>query len=198
MLFIVIFVGRINRNVQTIIWIYAIDCWLLTPTSRCTYLFSALDFSPFNTILTKSVNIVYLNVPFNLSCSAQASPPASYRFYRDQESLGKISVGNTFTTSVVQRTSQVSYTCLPFNYFGDGQTVVIVVEVYCKYSFWLLCVLVFSLKQPVTMLFYWKEEKESLTAKGFVRFSLFWNTNMAVVTSCEGSTSLWSFSSPRN
>ena len=161
--------------------------------------FSTLDFSPFNTILTKSVNIVYLNMPFNLSCSAQASPPASYRFYRGQESLGNISVGNTFTTSVVQRTSQVCYACLPFNYFGDGQTVVIVVEVYCKYSFWLLCVLVFSLKQPVTMLFYCKEEKESLTAKGFVRFSLFWNTNiMAVETSCEGSTSLWSFSSPSN
>ena len=177
MLFIVIFVERINRNVQTIIWIYAIDCWLLTPTSRCTYLFFCiLDFGPFNTTLTKSVNIVYLNASFNLSCSAQASPLASYRFYRGQESLGNISVGNTFTTSVVQRTSQVSYACLPFNYFGNGQTVVIVVEVYCKYSFWLLGVLVFSLKQPVTVLFYWKEEKESLTAKGFVRFSLFETT----------------------
>ena len=160
--------------------------------------FCTLDFGPFNTTLTKSVNIVYLNTPFNLSCSAQASPPASYRFYRGQESLGNISVRNTFTTSVVQRTSQVSYACLPFNYFGDGRTVVIVVEVYCKYSFWLLCVLVFSLKKPVTMLFYWKGEKESLTGKGFVRFSLFWNNNMAVVTSCEGLTSLWSFSSPSN
>ena len=50
---------------------------------------------------------------------------------------------------------------------------VIVVEVYCKYSFSFLCVLVFSLKQPVTMQFYWREEKESLSAKEFVRFSLF-------------------------
>ena len=82
-------------------------------------------------------------------------------------------MANTFTTSVVQRTSQVSYACLPFNYFGDEQTVVIVVEVYCKYSFWLLCVLVFSLKLPVTKLLYWKEQKESLTAKGFVRIPLF-------------------------
>ena len=137
------------------------------------FFFFTLDFGPFNTTLTKSVNIVYFNTTFNLRCSAQGNPPASYRFYRGQESLGDISVGNTFTTSVVQRTSQASYACLPFNYFGDGQTVVIVVEVYCKYSFWLLCVLVFSLKQRVTMLFYWKEEKERLTAKGFVRFSLF-------------------------
>ena len=30
------------------------------------------------------------------------------------------------------------------------------------------------------MLFYWKGEKESLITKGFVRFSLFRNTNMAV------------------
>ena len=144
-------------------------------SSSCT-----LDFGPFNTTLSKSVNIVYLNTSFDLSCSAQASPPARYRFYRGQESLGNISVGNTFETSVVQRTSQVSYVCVPFNYFGDGQTVVILVEVYCKYSFWLLCVLVFSLKNPLTMLFYLKGEKESLTTKGFVRFSLFWNTNMAV------------------
>ena len=84
-------------------------------------------------------------------------------------------MGNTFTTSVVQRTSQVSYACLPFNYFGNGQTVVIVVEVYCKYSYSFLCVVSFFTQttQPVTMLFYWKEEKESLSGKGFVRFSLF-------------------------
>ena len=158
-------------------------------SSSCT-----LDFGPFNTTLTKSVNIVYLNTSFNLSCSAQASPPARYRFYRGQEILGNISVGNTFETSVVQRTSQVSYVCLPFNNFGDGQTVVIVVEVYCKYSFWLLCVLVFSLKNPLTMLFYWKGEKDSLTTKGFVRLFVC----LSRVTSCEGLTSLWSFSSPSN
>ena len=102
--------------------------------------FFPLDFGTFNTSLTKSVNIVYLNTPFILSCSAQANPPASFRFYRGQESLGNISVGNTFTTSVVERRSQVNYACTSFNYFGDGQTVMIAVEVYCKYSSWLLWV----------------------------------------------------------
>ena len=196
MLFIVICVERINRYLQTIIWINAIDCWLLTLTSWCTYFFT-LDFGPFNTTLTRSSNIVYLKTLFNLSCGAQANPPASYRFYRGQESLGNISAGNTFETSVVQRTSQVRYSCTPFNHFGDGKTKVIAVEVYCKYS-WLLFVLGISLKQPVIMLFYWKEEKKSLTAKGFVRVSLFWNTNMAVVTSCEGLTSLLLYSPPSN
>ena len=125
--------------------------------------FFTLDFRPFNTTLTKSVNIVYLNTPFNLSCSAQTRPPASYQFYRGQESLGNISVGNTFETSVVQRTSQVNYACTPFNHFGDGQTVVIAVVVYCKYSFWLLWVGAVSLKRPATVRVYLLE-LENLTA----------------------------------
>ncbi|CAH3176467.1 unnamed protein product, partial [Porites lobata] len=85
-------------------------------------------FGPFNTTMTGSANIVSLNTPFNLSCSTQANPPARYRFYRGQESLRNISVGNTFETSVVQRTSQVNYACTPFNHFGDGKTKVIAVE----------------------------------------------------------------------
>ena len=110
----------------------------MTLTSPYTY-FSALDFGPFNTALTKSVNTVRLNTTFNLNCSAQANPPASYRIYRGQESLGSISVGNTFETYVVERTSQVKYSCTPFNHFGDGQTVMIQVEVYCKYSSYFVC-----------------------------------------------------------
>ena len=108
---------------------------MLIYTNMLVYIsFFPVDFGTFNTSLTKSVNIVYLNTPFILSCSAQANPPASFRFYRGQESLGNISVGNTFTTSVVERRSQVNYACTSFNYFGDGQTVMIAVEVYCKYS----------------------------------------------------------------
>ena len=110
----------------------------MTLTSPYTY-FSPLDFGPFNTALTKSVNTVRLNTTFNLNCSAQANPPASYRFSRGQESLGSISVGNTFETYVVERTSQVKYSCTPFNHFGDGQTVMIQVEVYCKYSSYFVC-----------------------------------------------------------
>ena len=37
--------------------------------------FLPLDFAPFNTTMTKSANIVDLNTPLNLSCSAQAPPP---------------------------------------------------------------------------------------------------------------------------
>lgn len=86
--------------------------------------FLPLDFASFNTTMTKSVNIVDLNTPLNLSCSAQAHP--------------LLTIDYTEVKSVVQRTIQVNYACTPFNYFGDGQTVVIVVEVYRKYLTWLL------------------------------------------------------------
>ena len=110
---------------------------MIIDTNKSIYYFFTLDFGPFNTSFTalaKNPKIVYLNTSFNLSCSAQASPPASYRFYRGQESLGNMSVGNTFETSVVQITCQVTYACTPFNHFGDGPTKEILVEVYCKYS----------------------------------------------------------------
>ena len=118
-----------------------IDWWLLTLTSLSSN-FLTLDFGPFNashTTLTKIPNIVYLNTPFNLSCSAQAKPPASYRFYRGQESLGNISVGSTLEISVSERTNQVNYACIPFNQFGDGRAKMILVEVYCKFSFYFVC-----------------------------------------------------------
>lgn len=51
--------------------------------------FLPLDFAPFNTILAKSANIVDLNTPLNLSCSAQAHPPANYRLYRGQIGCSK-------------------------------------------------------------------------------------------------------------
>lgn len=86
--------------------------------------FLPLDFALFNTTMTKSANIVDLNTPLNLSCSAQAHL--------------LLSIDYAEVKSVVQRTIQVNYACTPLNYFGDGQTVVIAVEVYRKYLAWLL------------------------------------------------------------
>ena len=86
--------------------------------------FLPLDFAPFNTTMTKSANIVDLNTPLNLSCSAQAHL--------------LLTIDYAEVKSVVQRTIQVNYACTPLNYFGDGQTVVIVVELYRKYLAWLL------------------------------------------------------------
>ena len=48
-------------------------------------------------------------------------------------------MGNTLETSVVERTNQVNYACIPFNQFGDGKAKMILVEVYCKFSFYFVC-----------------------------------------------------------
>ena len=165
-----------------------IDWWLLTLTSPYSN-FLTLDFGPFNTshtTLTEIPNIVYLNTPFNLSCSAQAKPPASYRFYRGQESLGNISVGNTLEISVVERTNQVNYACIPFNQFGDGRAKIVPVEVYCKFScYFFSSVWAFLLTWPVQWLwnfigpcetvYIWKE----LNSIRFVWFLLLETPNIS-------------------
>lgn len=48
-------------------------------------------------------------------------------------------MGNTLEISVVERTNQVNYACIPFNQFGDGRAKIVPVEVYCKFSFYFFC-----------------------------------------------------------
>ena len=66
-----------------------------------------------------------MNTTFNITCSAQANPPAKYRFYKEQESLFNTTTddnADTYTMSVGERVNQVSYRCIPFNNYGDGPT----------------------------------------------------------------------------
>jgi len=83
-------------------------------------------------------NTVVINTSFNLTCSAQANPSAKYRFLREQQSLFTTTNGSslaTYTTSVNERMKQVTYSCTPFNEYGDGPTETITVTVLCKYTF---------------------------------------------------------------
>ena len=102
------------------------------------------DYPPINTNLTTSGltnNTVVINTSFNLTCSAQAKPPAKYRFLREKQSLFSTAVGSSvsvYTTSVTERTRQVTYSCTPFNDYGDGPTQTITVTVFCKYPFFML------------------------------------------------------------
>ena len=69
------------------------------------------------------MNYVAVNATFNITCSAQANPPAKYRFYKEHESLFNTTTGGdaeTYTTSVGERVRQVNYSCTPFNEYGDG------------------------------------------------------------------------------
>jgi len=82
-------------------------------------------------------NTVAVNASFNLTCSAQANPPAKYRFYKEEEILFTTTSGGylaVYTTSVKERIKQVPYSCTPFNDFGDGPTETITVTVHCKYA----------------------------------------------------------------
>ena len=79
-----------------------------------------------------------MNTDFNLICSAQANPPAKYRFYKEQESLFNTTTGSNVaehTTSVTERINQVQFSCTPFNdLYGDGPTDTITVTVHCEYT----------------------------------------------------------------
>ena len=92
-----------------------------------------------------SGNTVTANKYFNIICSAQANPPAKYRFYREQESLFNTSEGGNagvYETSVSARMDKVIYSCIPFNDYGDGPPKMITVEVHCKYTYVLKLIII--------------------------------------------------------
>ena len=99
-------------------------------------LYGFIAYHPINTVFSTNLpnNTVNLNENFTLLCNADANPAASYRLYREQESLEEQNNG-TYLTFVSTRTKQVAYRCIPFNSYGDGPSKVITVTVYCKYIY---------------------------------------------------------------
>lgn len=80
-------------------------------------------------------NSVIVNTSFNITCSAQANPPAKYKFYKDEVNLVNHTTGSdvsVITTSVSERRKQVNYSCTPFNDFGDGITDELTLTALCK------------------------------------------------------------------
>ena len=104
--------------------------------NNCAPVFFIPEYHPFNTILTSSKNPVVVNSTFNLTCTAQANPPAKYIFYRGQEILN-ISQNDesvaVLETSVGERIDKVNYRCTPSNDYGYGKTDEELVTVNCKY-----------------------------------------------------------------
>ena len=97
-----------------------------------------LDYHPIETNLRTSLagNSVVVNTSFNITCSAQANPPAKYKFFKDQNNFDNDTTGSdvaVITISVSERRKQVNYSCTPFNYFGDGHTDGLTLTVLCKY-----------------------------------------------------------------
>ena len=96
----------------------------------------SLDYSPLKPSLSTDLsgNTAVVDSPFNLTCSAEANPPASYRFYRDETSLDTSAV-EVYKTLVSEKRSPVNYSCTPYNEYGEGPTGRITVKVLCKYSY---------------------------------------------------------------
>lgn len=96
------------------------------------------EFGPENTTLTSSFtanNIAVVNTSFNITCSTKANPPAAFRFYRGGMSLFNTTTGSNVAvheTSISEKRSPVSYSCIPFNEYGNGPTATITVTVHCR------------------------------------------------------------------
>ena len=78
-------------------------------------------------------NVVVVNETFSITCSAQANPPAKYRFYKDNEYISGADNDAMIITSVNERARMVNYSCIPFNIFGNGRQGALAVTVHCKY-----------------------------------------------------------------
>ena len=96
----------------------------------------SLDYSPLKPSLSTDLsgNTAVVDSPFNLTCSAEANPPPSYRFYRDETSLDTSAV-EVYKTLVSEKRSPVNYSCTPYNEYGEGPAGRITVKVLCKYSY---------------------------------------------------------------
>ena len=94
-----------------------------------------VDYHPVNTIVTTNLtnNVVVVNETFSITCSAQASPPAKYRFYKGNEYINGADNDTMIITSVSERARMVKYSCIPFNIYGNGRHGAVAVTVHCKY-----------------------------------------------------------------
>ena len=104
-------------------------------TEECCSFKFIVDYHPVNTIMTTNLtnNVVVMNETFSITCSAQANPPAKYRFYKDNEYINGADNDATIITSVNERTRMVNYSCISFNLYGNGIQGALAVTVHCKY-----------------------------------------------------------------
>lgn len=78
-------------------------------------------------------NTIVVNETFIIICSAEANPPAAYRFRKGNEYMHDVDNDAVITTSVSERVKLVNYSCIPFNFYGNGARGAIAVTVHCKF-----------------------------------------------------------------
>ncbi|XP_022802709.1 uncharacterized protein LOC111340177 [Stylophora pistillata] len=96
---------------------------------------SVLYYHPVKTTMTTNLtdNTVVVSETFSITCSAQANPPAKYRFYEGNEYVDNAGNDAMITTSASEKVKMVNYSCIPFNVYGNGTKGEVAVTVYCKY-----------------------------------------------------------------
>ena len=65
-------------------------------------------------------NVVDVNKTFSITCNAQANPHAKYRLYKGNEYINGTDNDAVIVTSVIERVKMVNYSCIPFNFYGNG------------------------------------------------------------------------------
>ena len=107
---------------------------LAQPVKCCSFKF-IVDYHPVNIMVTTNLtnNVVVVNETFSITCSAQANPPAKYRFFKGNEYVNGANNDAVIITSVGERARMVNYSCIPFNFYGNGRQGDLVVTVHCKY-----------------------------------------------------------------
>ena len=107
---------------------------LAQPEGRFSFKF-IIDYHPVNTIVTTNLtnNVVVVNETFSITCSAQANPPAKYRFYKGNEYINGADNNAVIITSVSERARMVIFSCIPLNVYGNGTKGAVAVTVHCKY-----------------------------------------------------------------
>ena len=107
---------------------------LAQPEGRFSFKF-IIDYHPVNTIVTTNLtnNVVVVNETFSITCSAQANPPAKYRFYKGNEYINGADNDAVIITSVNERARMVIFSCIPLNFYGNGTKGALAVTVHCKY-----------------------------------------------------------------
>ena len=99
-------------------------------------IFFPVDYHPTNTQLSTNLtnNTVAINKGIKLTCSAQAKPPAEYRFFDSLLNNTVAGSSAAYATSIIStKENEVIYSCTPFNYYDNGPTKTVTVTVLRKY-----------------------------------------------------------------
>jgi len=116
-----------TRAIYNFTWTYDPICHI----SIRIYLLFYSEYQPINTYITASKLWLRKGFVFNVTCTADASPPANYTFYQHGKTPYQSTDGFYSTTSTGDLYESI--TCLPVNKYGRGPNKTITIPILGKY-----------------------------------------------------------------